>query len=64
MLVLDGDLEVLLKVLIFDFEYDLYRGVILLIRIVDGVVKVGDKIWMMVIGKEFEVIEVGINIFK
>lgn len=61
---MDGDLEVLFKVFIFDLEYDLYRGVIFLIWIIDGVVKVGDRIKMMVIGKEFEVIEVGINIFK
>ena len=55
-----GDLEAPLKALIFDSNYDSYRGVVLNIRVVDGTVKVGDKIRLMNSGKEFEVTEVGV----
>lgn len=43
-LVLLGDIEVFLKVLIFDFIYDSYWGVVLNICVIDGVVCFGDKI--------------------
>lgn len=55
-----GDLEAPLKALIFDSVYDSYRGVVLNVRIVDGVVKPGDTIMLMNNGKKFEVTEVGI----
>lgn len=55
-----GDPEAPLKALIFDSLYDSYRGVVAYIRVVDGSVKVGDRIKMMATGKEFEVTEVGV----
>ncbi|WEG73963.1 translation elongation factor 4 [Vagococcus intermedius] len=55
-----GDLNAPLKALIFDSVYDSYRGVILNVRITDGMVKPGDEIMLMQNGKKFEVIDVGI----
>ncbi|MED4070628.1 translation elongation factor 4 [Priestia endophytica] len=49
-----------LQALIFDSLYDPYRGVVAYIRIVEGSVKIGDKIKMMATGKEFEVTELGV----
>ncbi|CZQ81724.1 translation elongation factor 4 [Trichococcus ilyis] len=56
----EGDLEAPLQALIFDSVYDPYRGVVLNVRIKNGVVRPGDKIKLMATGKEYEVIEVGI----
>ncbi|WP_311835523.1 translation elongation factor 4 [Enterococcus asini] len=55
-----GDLEAPLKALIFDSIYDSYRGVVLNIRVMEGVVRPGDKIQLMSNGKTFEVTEVGV----
>ncbi|PDZ95098.1 elongation factor 4 [Bacillus cereus] len=55
-----GDSEEPLQCMIFDSLYDPYRGVIAYIRVVNGKVKVGDKVRMMATGKEFEVTEVGV----
>lgn len=55
-----GDVEAPLKALIFDSVYDAFRGVVLNIRVMDGVVKPGDVIQLMQNGKEYEVTEVGI----
>ncbi|CAG9619376.1 translation elongation factor 4 [Sutcliffiella rhizosphaerae] len=56
----EGDPDAPLKALIFDSLFDPYRGVVAYIRVVEGTVKVGDKIRMMATGKEFEVNEVGV----
>lgn len=48
------------RALIFDSHFDSYRGVILLVKIVDGKIKVGDKIKMMASNSVFEVVELGV----
>ena len=49
-----------LKALIFDSYYDSYKGVIVYIRVKEGVVRTGDTIRMMATGATFDVVEVGI----
>ena len=56
----EGDLEAPVQALIFDSAYDAYRGVVLNVRIKNGVIRPGDKIRLMATKKEYEVIEVGI----
>ena len=55
-----GDEEKPLKALIFDSIYDPYKGVIVFIRVFDGVVKKGTKIKMLATKAAFEVVEVGV----
>lgn len=54
-----GELNAPLRALIFDSWFDAFRGVIILVRIVDGSVKAREDIKLMHNGKEFEVQEVG-----
>lgn len=49
-----------LKALIFDSFYDNYKGAVSLVRIIDGKVKVGDRMEIMSNGKQYDVVEVGI----
>jgi GTP-binding protein LepA len=55
-----GDPAAPLKALIFDSWYDAYRGVIILIRVIDGVIKPKTKIRLMAKGQDFEVEQVGV----
>lgn len=47
------------RALIFDSYFDSYRGVILLVKVVEGKINVGDKIKMLATGGVFEVVELG-----
>ncbi len=55
-----GNPDAPLQALIFDSHYDIYRGVVIYTRIVNGKISAGEKIRMMRTGTEFEVIETGI----
>ena len=50
----------LLRALIFDSNYDEYKGVVAYVRVVDGKIKKGDKIKLIATGAESEAIDVGI----
>ncbi len=56
-----GDETKPLNALIFDSRFDSYRGVIILIRIFDGTIKVGDKIKLLSNGNVYQVTELGIR---
>ena len=57
----EGKDEERLQALIFDSVYESYRGAIIWLRIVNGKVKVGDKVKMLSTGAEYEVVELGIH---
>ncbi len=56
-----GDANAPLKALIFDSYFDAYRGVVALIRVVDGSIKARQKIRFMATKNECEVEEVGVR---
>ncbi|MCM2358476.1 MAG: translation elongation factor 4 [Geobacteraceae bacterium] len=55
-----GDPARPLKALLFDSWYDQYQGVVILVRIIDGVLKKGDKILLMMNGSSYETLKVGV----
>jgi GTP-binding protein LepA len=56
-----GDADAPLKALIFDSWYDSYRGVIVLFRVIDGVIRPGMKIRFMSAGRDYQVDTLGVN---
>ena len=54
-----GDPEAPLKALVFDAQYDKYRGVVMLVRVQDGVIRKGESIRLMYTGADHVVEEVG-----
>jgi GTP-binding protein LepA len=55
-----GDVDAPLQALIFDSKYDAYRGVIVYVRVINGVIRQGQRIRMMATGKDFVVDEAGV----
>jgi GTP-binding protein LepA len=56
----EGDPAAPLRALIFDAQYDVYRGVVLIVRIKEGTIRRGQKIRLMYTAKEYQVEEVGL----
>src|SRR5437667_184147 len=59
-----GNPDAPLKALIFDSWYDPYRGVVIVARVIDGVLKPGTKIRLMAQGQDFEVEQAGVFLPK
>ena len=56
----NGNPEAPLRALIFDSWFDAYLGIVIMIRVVDGSVRLGDRVIFMATGKEYEVTQLGI----
>ena len=56
-----GNINDKLQALIFDSYFDSYRGIVTLIRIVNGKVKIGDKIKMLATNSTYDVVELGVH---
>ncbi len=54
-----GDPKAPLRALIFDSQYDQYRGVIVYFRVMEGTVKTGMAVKMMASGSKYEILECG-----
>lgn len=55
-----GDADRPLKALLFDSWFDSYQGAVILVRVVDGTLRRGQKIRFMSTGRTFEVVKVGV----
>ncbi len=56
----EGNSNAPLKALIFDSWYDSYQGVVVLFRIMDGILKLGDTIHLMASERDYEVVRLGV----
>ena len=54
-----GDAQRPLKVLLLDSWYDSYRGVVLLVRVVDGTLRIKQKIRLLAAGRDYEIVGLG-----
>ena len=57
----NGNIEAPLKALIFDSAFDPYRGVVILICVKEGMIKVGDTIKFMATNATYQVVELGVR---
>jgi GTP-binding protein LepA len=55
-----GDANAPLKALIFDSWYDAYRGVVIVVRVIDGVLRPKTKVRLMAMKQDYEVLELGV----
>lgn len=55
-----ADRAATLRALIFDSWFDVYQGVVILVRVMDGTVKKGDRIKFMATDKDYEVLKMGV----
>jgi len=56
----EGSLAKPLKVLLLDSWYDSYRGVVLLVRVVDGTLRLKQKIRLLAAGRDYEIVTLGV----
>jgi GTP-binding protein LepA len=55
-----GDVNATPRALIFDSWYDSYRGAVVMIRVIDGVIRKGQKVRFFATGRDYEITEMGI----
>ncbi|WP_437760398.1 translation elongation factor 4 [Sorangium sp. So ce1389] len=55
-----GDLNAAPRALIFDSWYDSYRGAVVMVRVVDGILRKGQKVRFMATGRDYELTEMGV----
>src|SRR5579862_3466144 len=55
-----GETNARLRALVFDSWYDTYRGAVAMVRVVDGLLKKGDKLRFLMTGTDYEVTEMGV----
>ena len=55
-----GDPEAPPRALIFDSWYDSYRGAVVMVRVVEGTLRKGQKIRFMATGRDYELTEMGV----
>jgi GTP-binding protein LepA len=55
-----GDPDAPLKALIFDSWYDAYRGVVIVVRVIDGILRPKTKVRLMAMKQDYEVLELGV----